>query len=67
MARKLQINKDEIEKIISKYFGVELEDAHVDVRNEIVGYGMGEHTESVVVANIDVLCDLDDFNTLKEK
>lgn len=67
MTRKLQINKDEIEKIISKYFGVELEDVHVDVRNEIVGYGMGEHTESVVVANIDVLCDLDDFNTLKEK
>lgn len=67
MTRKLQINKDEIEKIISKYFGVELEDVHVDVRNEIVGYGMGEHTESVVVAIIDVPCDLDDFNTFKEK
>ena len=67
MTHKLKINKDEIEKIISKHFGVELEDVHVDVRNEIVGYGMGEHTESVVVANIDVLCDLDDFNTLKEK
>ncbi len=47
MKTKIELDKDDMRKIIAEHFSVKEENVTVECRNECVGYGMSEHIEPV--------------------
>lgn len=49
---KIKINENEIRNIVADYYGANVNNVTVYTEEELRGYGMGEHTEHVIVATI---------------
>ena len=47
MKTKIELNKDDMRKIISEHFSVSEDKVTVSTRSESVGYLMDEHTKKV--------------------
>lgn len=53
MKTKIELDKDDMRKIIAEYFSVNEEKVTVTCRNECIGYLMDEHMEAVPYCSIE--------------
>lgn len=52
MKHILELNEQDIKEIIANRFSVLSKNVELEVKEECVGYGMGEHMEPVLVGRV---------------
>lgn len=54
MRKLYKLNAEDIEDILAKHFKCTPGDVFLEIEQKTVGYGMGEHTENMVVATVEI-------------